>query len=239
MKNFLLYILTSFLFFSCQENLKDAKANRFVISGTIQGIEDATKVYLETRESGVLLILDSTTIRNGKFRFEGTIDKPSVYGILIEDVKGTIGILMENKNISIEAYKDSLSSSKIVGSNTNDEYLNFVHQSNQIVSKMNVLFPVFQKARSENDVKVLDSINKKMQAINNQNTAFALHYARQHPNSYVGAIALHSVIRVPTISKDTILKIYSHFSDSIKRGDFAIETLHFIQTSTKRDSILH
>ncbi len=53
-----------------------------------------------------------------KFEFEGEIDRPIVYGIYIEEIKGLIGVFMENDTIYIEAYKDSLAKSKITGSKT-------------------------------------------------------------------------------------------------------------------------
>jgi len=237
MKKLLLFIITVLLFYSCKRNIEKDTTDNFSITGTIKITFNNSNVYLKTQENGILVMLDSTTIENGKFEFKGSINKPVVYGIFIDSIKGTIGIFMENKAITIEAYEDSLSSSKISGSKTNNDYLNFVRQSNQIISKMNVLFPVFQKARAENDVEKLEIINAKMQAINDENTSFALSYAKQHPDSYISAMALHSTLRVPSIHRDTILKIYDNFSDFVKKGDFAVETLQFLETSRKNDSI--
>ena len=237
MKKLILLIITTLLSSSCKNDLKEPTNNRFVITGNIKGITDNSKVYLKTKESGVLIVVDSTTTDNESFTFKGTIDKPTVYGIFIKDVKGAIGIFMENDTIIIKASKDSLSSFKILNSSINNEYSDFLQKSNQIISKMNTLFPAFQKARAENDVEKLKIINKKMQVINDENTSFALSYAKQHPNSYISAMALHSVLRIPTINKDTIRAIYTHFSDYVKKGNFAIETAHFLEASKKQDTI--
>ena len=50
-----------------------------------------------------------------------------------------------------------------------------------------------------------------MRAINEENTGFALQYAKQNPDSYISALALQSVLSVPSINKDTIAKIYHQF----------------------------
>ncbi len=237
MKKITLFIITTLLLYSCKKSSEKINSDSFNIVGSIKNISNDKKVYLKTQENGILTILDSTIIKNGKFEFKGRVEKPMIYGVFIDSVKDAIGIFIENKTITIEAYKDSLASSKISGSNTNDDYLDFVKQSNLIISKMNLLFPAFQKARAENDVEKLEDINNKMQAINDENTVFALHYAKQHPDSYISAMALQSVLSIPSIHRDTISKIYNRFSTYVKKGDFAIETALFLENSKKRDSI--
>jgi hypothetical protein len=209
------------------------------MSGSIESILNGNMVYLKTQENKRIKVIDSTNIINGKFQFQGKIDQPIVYGLYIEDSKDAIGVFMENDTIYIEAYKDSLAKSKITGSKTHDEYLNFIKQSNNIVSKMNHLFPIFQKARAENDADKLEEINAQMRAINEENTVFALKYAKRHPDSYISALALQSVLTVPTIDKDTIAKIYNNFSDYVKKGDFAIEIAQYLDGSQSLDSIIN
>ena len=140
----------------------------FIINGDIEKSFNGSKVFLKTQESGVLIVLDSTIIKNGTFEFTGNIGKPEVYGIFIDSIKEAIGLFMENTTITIIANIKDLSSSKITGSKTNDDYLDFIKISNQIISEMNILFPEFQKARAENDVIKLEEINKKMQVINDK-----------------------------------------------------------------------
>lgn len=102
---------------------------------------------------------------------------------------------------------------------------------------MNILFPEFQKARAENDASKLEEINKKMQVINDKNTAFILRYARQNPESYISAVALQSVLRIPSISKDSLAIIYDNFSDYVKKGDYAKEIEIYLETPITLDSI--
>jgi len=237
MKKLILFMFSVLSFYSCEKRSGKINSDGFLLIGTIENISNNKKVYLKTQENGVLTILDSTIIINGKFEFKGNIDKPMIYGIYLDSLNDAIGVFIENKTITIEAYKDSLASSKISGSKTNDDYLDFVKQSNIIISKMNFLFPEFQKARAENNVKKLEDINNKMQAINDENTIFTLKYAKQHPDSYIGAMALQSVISIPSIHRDTIAKIYNNFSEYVKKGDFAIKTKLFLENSIKQDSI--
>ena len=232
-------IILLFLFNSCKQSEKENYVNGYILYGSTESVLNEKLVYLKIQENKKIKVLDSTIIKNGEFKFQGKIDRPIVYGFYFEDLKGLIGVFMENDTIYIEAYKDSLSKSKITGSKTHEEYLEFIKQSNKIVSKMNHLFPVFQKARAENDAKKLEEINAQMNAINEENTVFALHYAQQHPDSYISSLALQSVLTVPTINKDTIAKIYNNFSLYVKKGDFAIEIAQYLNSDQSLDSFIN
>ncbi len=223
--------------FSCNDSSKKVPQKRFYIIGNTDNITNKTKVVLKTQENNTIITLDSTLVRNGIFEFEGEIDKPSVYGIYIDSLKNSIGFFIENDSIIIDVNKNNLSDSKINGSKLNNQYLNYIKSSNQIISKTNLLYPIFQKARAENNVERLNKINEKMEAINAENILFTLNYAKKHPNSYIAAFALHSVLNDSSISKDSIFSIYNSFSDEVKAGDFAIATLIFIETESILDTI--
>ena len=140
-------IIVLFLLNSCKQSEKENHSNGYLLSGSIESGLNGKLVYLKTQENKKIKILDSTNIKNGKFQFQGKIDRPIVYGLYIEDSKDVIGVFMENDTIYIEAYKDSLAKSKITGSKTNDDYIDFIKQSNNIVSKMNHLISNFSESK--------------------------------------------------------------------------------------------
>ena len=237
MKNIILLLIFMLLFVSCRNSERKNYNTGFSLKGTIEKSLNGKKVLLKTQEKELLTVLDSTRIKNGTFEFTGNIDKPEVFGIFIDSITEAIGLFMENTTITIEANIKNLSTSKITGSQTNDDYLDFVKESNKIISKMNILFPEFQKARAENDAEKLEEINKKIQAINDRNTAFILRYARLNSESYVSAVALQSILRIPSIDKDSIANIYDNFSDYVKKGDYSKEIEEYLNAPISLDSI--
>lgn len=235
----ILYPLLIFLLYACQ-NKGITNENSFKIFGSVNTLLNGKKILLKNQENDHLKTIDSTVIKNGQFIFEGSILKPKIYGIYIEDIDGVIGLFMENTQINVEVNSDNLRQSKIKGSKTNDDYIEFIKNSNKIVSKMNIYFPEFQKARSENNIEKLEEINNKMKEINNENTSYILKYAKNNPDSYISAVALNSILSIPTVPKDTIRNIYNNFSDYVKKGDISREIEFFLQTSEPihLDSIL-
>ena len=221
------------VFQSCKKNNVPRNIENFNITGLIENSYNGRKIFLKSQKNENLVTLDSTIIKNGEFEFKGSIGKPEIYGIFIDSLKDAIGFFIENENITIETNLKKLSASKITGSKTNDDYLDYIKVSNKIISEMNILFPEFQKARAENDAEKLEKINKKMQLINDKNTAFAYNYAKQNSDSYISAMALHSIIINNSINKDSIELVYRSFSDYVKKGDYSKEILKYLETPQK------
>lgn len=215
--------------FSCDDYHSENINSNYFINGQSKNTTDGTNVYLKVQESNKIIPLDTTQIINNTFQFKGKVDRPEIYGIYIDSLEGSIGLFMENDSISIAVNKNNLNESKIYGSNTNDQYLNFVKKSNTIISETKSLFPLFQKARSENDIEKLTKINNKIEEIYKENLMFTLQFARDNPDSYVAAFALQSLLKEKSVHKDTIAAIYNNFSHEVKKGDFSIEILLYLE----------
>ncbi|WP_321974806.1 DUF4369 domain-containing protein [Aureibaculum sp. 2210JD6-5] len=224
-------------FFSCDEDFNKKNDNSFYIFGKVDNIEDSTKIYLKVQESNKIIPLDTTYAIDGTFQFMGKINKPEVYGIYIDSIKSSVGLFIQNDSVFIDINRDKLSDSKIKGSELNDQYLSFIKKSNEILSKINYLFPLFQKARTENDVDKLNEINKKIEAIHKENTTFVLNFARENPDSYIAAFALQTLLKNKYTSKDTIASIYNNFTHNVKKGDFAIEILLYLENQESLENI--
>lgn len=225
-----LFFLLFIFLLACQGKY-DRKMSRFEIKGLIDPEYNNKMVRMFSQEGGSLEKIDSTKIMNGGFLFIGKLDRPEVYGITIDGMDGELGIFMENSPIFIDVNTKMIEKSKVSGSNTHDQFVNYINSSNKITSKMNLLYPAFQKARAEDDVQKLEEINLKMKEIINENTEFALQYAEQHPDSYVAAYALYSVMQMDSVSRDTSLSIYNNFTPYVKKGDFAMDILFNLQDS--------
>lgn len=95
---------------ACQQ-----KPDGYLINGEIAGSSDGMKVTLQNEAVYPPVIVDSTTIQNGKFRFEGKLELPGMYQIIID--KGGKGdgaemlasrFYLENSDITYSGHIDSL-----------------------------------------------------------------------------------------------------------------------------------
>ena len=223
------------LVFSCDKKERKDRDSFFYIYVKGDQFVDSTKVYLKVQKFNTIVNLDTTYFLNNYVEFNGKITKPEVFGIYIDSFRESIGLFIENDSVYIELNKNNLTESKIRGSNLNDEYLFFISETNKIMSKTNYLFPLIQKARTENDVKKLNEIHKKINAIYKEKLDFTLQFAKQNPNSYVSALALQSLLKEESVHKDTIASIFNSLSNSVKKGDISLEIFMYLENENVLD----
>ena len=223
---------------SCQKKSTNFSDDNYFIKGNITALSNNTKIVLKKQENATTVSIDSTFSENGKFEFTGAIKIPAMYGIFIDSLKGGIYPLVESGTITISAHKDSLYNAQVSGTKLNNELNVFKEGSKKIVDKISDLFPEFQKARAENNVERIDQINAKMKAINDENTAYSLNYTKNNSNSYISAMILQSLLRMPDMNPEKAKLIYNNFSDEVKKSDFSKSIKNYIERDIdQKDSI--
>lgn len=106
-------LFTLILLQSCSKE----SANNYHVIGKINGIKKGkvvlAKLDLTTNER---VDVDSTTIKNGKFTFNGEIENPYLHTIFINGNKQKIHFFLESSKITILGNKEKLEQVKITGS---------------------------------------------------------------------------------------------------------------------------
>lgn len=217
------------LVFSCNKKVSIESDGHFYIYAKGNQFADSTKVFLKVQKFNTIVHLDTTYFKKNTFEFEGEIAKPEIFGIYIDSLKEAMGLFIQNDSVFIDLNKNSISESQIRGSQLNDEYHSFISETNKIMSKTNYLFPLFQKARTENDVKKLNEINKKINSIHQEKLSYMVQFAKKNPNSYISALALQSLLKEESIHKDTIALIYNSLSTKVKKGNLSLEILMYLE----------
>jgi len=127
----------------------------YTINGVIHG-EDTGKVYLGTFMLGGHKP-DSTMLKNGRFTFKGKVSSPQLYSIWTAAGKyNGISLFLENSNITITAYKDSMAAAKITGTVNHPLYTRWAEAWEAIREKAGKLY-----RRSDAAEKSKDSVEKK------------------------------------------------------------------------------
>lgn len=112
--------------FSQDKKLNDKKNNSFTLTANIENLKDSLTVVLTRMDAQNFygVNVDSTLSQNGSFKFQGQIDEPSEYQIMIIDYEAKVGkriyLWLENGDISITGIFDDFENAKINGSNLTD-----------------------------------------------------------------------------------------------------------------------
>lgn len=142
------------------------QVNQYQIKGNIAGQAEGMKVYLQTATYPESKIVDSTVIRNGKFIFNGKLDGPAKYSVIIDKTpKGQkssernwlrSSFYLENAVINYSGHIDSLpgyyfSSKKVVrkpvitGSANQDLQLKYEADLKELNTEKSRLYELYMK----------------------------------------------------------------------------------------------
>lgn len=80
------------------------------------------KAYLNQRQSGKWVKLDSIDLVNGEGVLKGAVTTPEVYYLVVGQKGDNLPVFIENSKITIEGLADSLWKAKVSGSKIHDEY---------------------------------------------------------------------------------------------------------------------
>lgn len=145
MKKVAFVLLCSFILASCS-----VKKNQYDMNGTIKGI-DTGKIFLQKFNSEKWVNIDSTLLQKGKFNFKGTIQLPEMWQIVIDEKNVVVPVFIENSQIDINIFPDSLDKSIVKGSASQDKYQQYVKSREVIDQKMEQAYNEWKKAKEAGD----------------------------------------------------------------------------------------
>ncbi len=218
MKKIIIISLILLISISC----KDGNKSGFKIDVAINDVPDNRKVFLKKQVDGKIIILDSTIVKNGKFTFTGKIEEPVILGVFIDSInRGAIFPFIDvNDQIKVTAYKDSLTKSKIVGSELNTELTRLRDKRAILTAESKKFLPDFQKANLAKDTIAIKRINKKIKAISDKMALNDWNYTKRNPDSYVSTLVFQGLMSNPQY-KDSLNIVFNSFSDKVKNSNLS------------------
>jgi len=223
LKKILFACFYSLIIFSCNSPVSqlkkdsDLRNNGFVLNGSLKTfISD--KVYLSKIVENEIQPVDSTIIKNNNFVFTGRVDYPERFALTFKNSSAEIILIIENANFEILLDPSQPNEPVIKGSELNAELEEYKLASKNIFKKIDYLFPKFQKARLENDVKKLNEIGNELKNIETEFTDFSFNFIQKNSYSYVAAMILSDHLKASSIDTVRISNTYKQLSETVKKS---------------------
>jgi peroxiredoxin len=217
MKKLLLLFVLATVLFSCNQS------GKYVLHGTVKGLPDGKKITLERQQEslGIPMTVDTTTIKDGKFTFEGKITEPAVYQVAIDSVRGRSFIILEDGEITLEINKDSLQLNKMSGTYNNEQLAEFNASGIKIQKKIQA----FQMANREKmelamktkDTVTINQLRKGFKQIRDEVSVNAENYIKTHPKSFIAALLLESFIGAPSLDIKDAQAYFDNLDPDLKK----------------------
>lgn len=218
----------------------------YKIKCTVGTLNTPAKAYL-VYPIGDNKYVDSTTIINGQFVFEGEVSSPRDANIIVKHndipdnpimkpVRDVFAFYIENKEISITA-KDSIKNGKLVGSALNEEKDRMDSYLKTLYDKYSVLNDEYENQPNEkkNDPAYIKTLDERAQKITEEIVTAKREYARTHPDTYLSIVLLRSTMgeEFDAIAAE---KIFNGLNESIRKTELGNQVKAMI-TEIKKTQI--
>lgn len=116
------------------------KLTELNLSGTVKGVKSGT-IYLKRYENKSFFTIDSTTIKNGSFRFTSQLPLPDIYGLSLSgsdaDPFTSFLIFLDSNPIKVEFdTENKFRSTKVSGSKEHEQFITFSSQKDKKIDQI-------------------------------------------------------------------------------------------------------
>jgi len=226
MRNVFAILVFALAAFSCQ-SAKD----QFSIKGSIAGVETG-KVYLLKLVGEQPQSIDTADIVDGKFTFKGKMEIPDIRILRLDDQSYFATFFLDNANITVTANKDSLRTTKIIGSPTHDIFKIFISEMEKLNKDGMALQEKYQNAMATNNTDVAQKAEIDLKAMIENNKVYTKNFVKEHSNSVVSAyITLYQLSS--QIDGSELDSITSKFAPEISNSEYVVKLKELVLEQKK------
>lgn len=181
MRRILLVITTAFIMMAC------GNKNQFTLNGEVIPVQDGT-VILHQFVKGDPVPIDSSTMKDGQFKFTGEIGSPELFLLSIEGTPRYVAqIFLEPAKMDAKIYPDSLSANSLTGSESHDLLQEYMEEIIRFSESQNALESRFRQAQMTNDVDEMDAVRFEFETIQENTRLYARNFIKEYKESPVAA----------------------------------------------------
>jgi peroxiredoxin len=237
MKKIVFLIALSLSILSCSK----VKKGEFLISGEAKGIPNGKMVFIKTQnEVGLVLNVDSTKVKDGKFEFKGKVKEPSIFALYVKDIQQPVPFIMESGEIVIKVDKDSIFKSKISGTDSNDSFQEFNDKTNAInkrlVDYQNKNIQKLMEAQQKKDNVTIESLKSGYVKIQKEVDDYMNQYPDSNPNSYISLLLVERLFNSPDFKYENVKKTFENLKEELRnttKGKSISDKLKTIEKNMK------
>jgi len=212
-----------------------------MISGEAKGLPNGKMIYLKTQnEVGLVLSVDSTKVKDGKFELKGKVKEPSMFALYIKDIQQPVPFIMESGAIEIKVDKDSIWKSKISGTESNDSFQEFNDKTNAInkrlVDYQNKNIQKLMEAQQKKDNITIESLKSGYVKIQKEVDEYMNQYPDQNPNSYISLLLVERLFNSQDFEYKKVKKTFENLNEELQnttKGKAITEKLKAIEKNMK------
>lgn len=199
--------------------------NNYEIAGTAKGFTDGTKVFLfQLDDRNQPSPIDTLTINNEAFAASfPKVENTPLHILRVENNNANVVFFIENENLKVNLYKDSLGSSKVTGGRENELYSQFIEKSRQFTKQKLDIANQFQKAQLEQDDLRMAGLRAQDLKLSTAERNFKKEFVSTHNNSIFSLMLLSEMFSTKDITENEINDLFAKLNPKYKEHPIAKE----------------
>ena len=204
-----LLILSLIILSSCSNK------NEFNLTAS-SDIDSNEMVYLVQYKENIPVLKDSSNVVEGKFTFSDSIVVPEMYYLFFKNIKGNIPVVLEPGDINLTVFKDSLRSTKITGTKSNDDFKKYIDESSPLINELNNIQNEINYNIALNDSLLVNDLEEQFVNMRKKLTDYEFEFMTNKNDSYISALILQRMVFERSIDYDKADSIMKTFDESLK-----------------------
>lgn len=207
------FLAFALIFLACSSN-----NNEFTIKASVD-LEDGNMVYRIVADANQQpLIIDSIAVGGGVFEMSGMIESPDINFFSVQNIRGNFPFILESGDISVSLYKDSLMSSKALGTVSNDAFMKYKSETKVFVSSMNGIGRELQQANISRDSLLAADLQDQYKYVQDQIKDYEIRFMKDNTDSYVSALILERFVMTKQMTNEEAKTMFDNFTPRIKKS---------------------
>ena len=224
MKN-IFCLASTVIFLACSSN-----DNEFKIKGSVD-LKDGNMVYRVVADANQQpLIIDSTTVVGGNFEMSGITESPEINFFSVQNVRGNFPFVVESGDIRISLYKDSLMSSKALGTVSNEAFMKYKTETKVFINSMNDIGKDLQQANMTRDSLLAVDLQDQYKDVQDQIKDYEVRFIKDNPDSYVSALILERFVMTKQMTNEEAKPMFDNLTPRIKGSKTGVKLEEALNT---------
>ena len=215
------FLLIIFFIVSC------SSPSKYSLIGNIE-LDDNEKVFLVQMKDNRPLLIDSTSVNKGQFMFSDSIYFPEMHYLFFEKISGNIPFVLEPGNILIDIYKDSIRTSKISGTKSNQDWTDYLNETQIYTTELNnIQIEINQLIRTGDSILISD-LEEQFKEVRGKLVKYEFLFMDDRKDSYISALILQRMIFERSIDFDKADSILNSFDKSLENTNPFVSVTNII-----------
>lgn len=181
-----LFCITLFII-SCKQ---EKPSNGYTIEGHIDKAQNNAIATLIKFDNNKEITIDSTIIEENNFTLKGQIEQPDMYFLKIDGLNGNLPLLLENAEIKLEIYADSLITSDFSGGKETEYFMNYQKFVKSLRVRNTKISNQFNEANQIQDTAKTLELRRQYDDLLKENDAYELEYMSENNDATLSALIL-------------------------------------------------